>query len=232
MLRDLDRGLVEISELDTDGETESLTRLSLELLEGGSLTLAISDPASPGLLEDLAVRVSHYLSNFRARISATNPRLVNALLGFNHRHQCRTQIFRRYSDPEPLVEFAEAALPSTADLIEETTTFFGILERVGGTEPRAWIRDDAGDRIICRLPLDRSLARELAHYLYKEVGLSGRAIRDLRNGELVELFVEELTYVDSPLSESLQKLESAIGRYWSDVDVMSVIREERGEYGG
>lgn len=231
-LRDLERGLLEISESEADDENGSPARLSLERLEGGSLTLAINDSASPGLIEDLAVRVAHRLASFRAHVNASRSRLVDTLLGFNHRHQCRAQIFRRYADAEPLVEFAEAALPSAADLIEETTTFFGVLERVGGIEPRAWIRDDAGDRIICRLPGDRGLARELAHHLYKEVGLSGRAIRDTRNGELVELFVEELTYVDTPLTQSFKELETAIGRYWSDVDVLSVIREERSEYGG
>jgi hypothetical protein len=76
------------------------------------------------------------------------------------------------------------------------------------------------------------LAQDLAHYLYKEVGLSGRAVRDLRTGELIEFFVEDLTYVDTPVTESFLRLEQRIGRYWSDVDVMAVIREERGEYGG
>lgn len=90
---------------------------------------------------------------------------------------------------------------------------------------------DNGDRVICRLPLDRILAQELAHHLYKEVGLSGRAIRDLRSEELVELFVEELTYTQTPVTESFRQLERGLGRYWSDVDVMSVIREECGEYG-
>ena len=231
-MRDLDRGLVEIFEEEAEDETAELAHLSLERLEGGSLTLTISDPTSPGLVEDLAGKVANRLSSFRPRISARNPRIINTLLGFNHRHGCRTQIFRRYEDPKPLVEFAEAAPPSTADLIEETTSFFGVLERVGGAEPRAWLREDSGDRIICRLPSDRALAQELAHHLYKEVGLSGRAVRDTRNGELVELFVEELTYVETPVTESFQQLERVMGRYWNDVDVMAVIREERGEYGG
>lgn len=194
--------------------------------------LGFTDPTSPGLMEDLAGNVARYLTNFRPRISASNPRIVNTLLRFNHRHRCRAQIFRRYDDPEPLVDFAEAAPPTTADLVEETTSFFGVLERVGGAEPRAWIRPDSGDRIICRLPEDRILAKELAQHLYKEVGLSGRAIRDLRDDELVELFVEELTFVETSVTESFERLRGVMGRYWSDVDVMSVIREERGEYGG
>ena len=229
-MRDLDRGLLEISEEEAENEGAELSHLALERLEGGSLTLTISDPTSPGLLEDLAGKVAHRLINFRPR-SASNPRVIDTLLGFNHRHRCSTQIFRRYADVEPLVEFTEAAPPSTADLIEETTSFFGVLERVGGAEPRAWLRLDHGDRVICRLPADRVLAQHLAQHLYREVGLSGRAIRDTRNGELVELFVEELTYVETPVTESFQRLERALGPYWSDVDVMSVIREERGEYG-
>ena len=231
-MRDLDRGLLEISEEEADDEAAELGNLALERLEGGSLTLTISDPTSPGLLEDLAGKVANRLSNFQPRISASNPRVINTLLGFNHRHHCRTQIFRRSADVEPLVEFAEAAPPSTADLIEETTSFFGVLERVGGSEPRAWLRLDDGDRVICRLPADRVLAQHLAQHLYREVGLSGRAVRDTRNGELVELFVEELTYVETPVTESFQQLERVMGRYWSDVDVMSVVREERGEYAG
>ena len=232
MLRDLDRGLVEISEEDAEDEATELAHLALERLEGGSLTLTLSDPTSPGLLEDLAEKVAHRLSNFRQRISENNPRVINTLLGFNHRHRCRTQIFRRYADAEPLVEFAEAAPPSTADLVEETTSFFGVLERVGGAEPRAWLRVDNGERIICRLPADRVFAQELAHHLYTEIGLSGRAVRDTRSGELVELFVEELTYVDTPITKSFQQLERVMGSYWSDVDVMAMVREERGEYGG
>lgn len=217
--------------MEAQDDAAELSHLSLERLEGGSLSLGIGDPSSPGLMEDLAGNVSRHLTSYRPRISASNPRIVNTLLSFNHRHRCRAQIFRRYADVTPLVEFSEAAPPSTADLVEETTSFFGVLERVGGAEPRAWIRPESGDRIICRLPNDRQLAKELAPHLYKEVGLSGRAIRDLRNGELVELFVEELTYVDTPVTESFGTLERAIGRYWSNVDVMSVIREERGEYG-
>ncbi|CAN5439706.1 hypothetical protein BH20VER3_BH20VER3_06080 [soil metagenome] len=203
----------------------------MERLEGGSLSLIIDDPTSPGVTEDLAGKLAVRLQNFRPRISAANPRLINTFLGFNHRHQCRTQVFRRSADPEPLIDFAEAAPPITADLIEEITSFFGVLERVGGATPKAWLRLDNGDRVICRLPLDRILAQELAHHLYKEVGLSGRAIRDLRSEELVELFVEELTYTQTPVTESFRQLECGLGRYWSDVDVMSVIREERGEIG-
>lgn len=230
MLRDLDKGLMEIAE--EEAEDEEISHLALESLEGGSMSLVIDDPTAPGLVEDLAAKVAECLRNFRPRIGTSTPRFINTLLGFNHRHGCRTQLFRRHSDTEPLIDFAEAAPPATADLIEETTSFFGVLERVGGAEPRAWLRVETGDRIICRLPEDRALAQDLAHHLYQEVGLSGRAVRDLRTNELVELFVEELTYVEKPAIESFRELEQKIGSYWSDVDVMSVIKEERGEYGG
>lgn len=196
------------------------------------MSLVIDGPTSPGLVEDLATKVAAHLRNFRPRISAVNPRFINTLLGFNHRHGCHTQIFRRDTDSEPLIDFSEAAPPTTADLIEETTSVFGVLERVGGAKPRAWLRVDSGDRIICRLPEDRVLAQELAHHLYHEVGLSGRTVRDLQSDELVQLFVEELTYVEKPVTASFQELQQKISQYWSDVDVMAVIREERGEYGG
>jgi hypothetical protein len=231
LLRDLERGLVEISGMEAQEEGEELSRLSLERLEGGSLVLSLADPGAPGMLEYLALAIARLLREFRGHPGASQPRLITALLSFNHRHRCRAQIFRGYSDHEPLIEFAESAPPSTADLIEETTAFFGVLERVGGAEPRAWLRLDSGDRIICRLPHDRLLAQELALHLYKEVGLTGRAVRDSRTGELIQLFVEELTYHATPITESFEKLEKVAGRYWSDIDVMSVIREERAEYG-
>ncbi len=53
LLRDLDRGLLEISEEEAEDEGVEICHLALERLEGGSLTLTISDPTSPGLLEDL-----------------------------------------------------------------------------------------------------------------------------------------------------------------------------------
>ena len=231
LLKNLNKGLMEIAEANAQEGAPTLSGLCLERLEGGSLCAVIDDPTVPGLVNSLAVWTAERLRNSQSTISATNDTFTNALLEFNYRHGCRTQIFRKDSDTDYLLEFTGAAELPKSELIEETTTWFGVLERVGGAEPKAILRLDSGERIGCTLPGDLGFAQRLAKYLYLEVGISGRAVYNQATGEIVKLFAEELTYTQTKETVAFAELEKAMGRYWADVDVMALVREERGDYG-
>lgn len=106
------------------------------------------------------------------------------------------------------------------------TILYGMVERVGGTRPKVWLRLGNGKRLPCKTTQD--IARRLGARLYAWVGLSGTAVWDTKDLSLLEFRVEAITeYVDTPVSDAFWELAEVAGSCFDGVDPVRFVRELR-----
>jgi len=100
------------------------------------------------------------------------------------------------------------------DIISGETTIYGIVQRVGGADPTAWIKLTGGQRIIVNVT--ESIAKTLAKNLYEEIGFKGEARWSISTNQIVEFKLSEIVkeYSYTPANEAFKKLREAIGDYW------------------
>lgn len=94
-----------------------------------------------------------------------------------------------------------------------STTLYGVLERVGGVEPKAALRTSSG---LVSITLDRDFARKLAPRLYERIGLSGMAIWNVDTWQILDFRPTEiLDYRPGTIAQAFEELRNAGPRAWS-----------------
>ncbi len=120
-----------------------------------------------------------------------------------------------------------------APRIEEQTTLYGTVLRVGGDHPpRAQIRFLSGQEVHCRVTERDNLrvARMLGQRLYETVGLFGQVRWDGESGEIVDFRIDDVTNYRADLSEDvLAKMRQRFGKYYQALDdIDRFVAEMRG----
>lgn len=120
------------------------------------------------------------------------------ILAFVRRKNCRAE-FRKGNSRTPLAQMT----PDTViDLFKcepliGHTTIYGYCQRVGGTEPKLWMRLADRSAVTLDVPSEE-LARELGQQLYRWIGVTGRAKWHAETRKLIELQVDDLIHYDGP----------------------------------
>ncbi|HTU22501.1 MAG TPA: hypothetical protein VMG10_30970 [Gemmataceae bacterium] len=111
-----------------------------------------------------------------------------------------------------------------------TTTVYGRCMRVGGEDPVARIKLAGTNETITATFADEKMVIELAHRLYRDVGLVGRAIWTPMDWKIVEFEVQQiLPYEPIGAERAFQDLAEAAAGRWDDVDAVEYVRSLRGE---
>lgn len=102
-------------------------------------------------------------------------------------------------------------------MIRGETQVYGVLERIGGADPRFTLRISANETLHGDLP--QELAVELAPRLYSWVGLTGVAEWNPKTGD-TESFraTGVLSYKGTPFRKAMDLLRQSVGEYWEDED--------------
>lgn len=99
---------------------------------------------------------------------------------------------------------------------ESETTIYGMIERVGGAEPKVRIRLD--DDQILYLSIDEAKAKRLAGRLYESIALKGMAKWRKDDHRLEDFTIEEILHFDEgTIVTSLKELGNTIGTHWDKI---------------
>ena len=204
---------------DLDLQQRGVLRLSS--LTEGSLNLACSTPykeAGPALR--IVGSAAEDGDSSRLPVKARLP--VLKLLKFSKDHN--SSIDFREADGErsrlilltPETYFSTPADPA---LITGTTTLYGELRRIGGDEPKAYIRFFIdGDIHGCEVSTP-DLAQEIAKHLYKIIGVRGSAKWKVETMKLHSFCIEELTeYRQTSLTEAFDSLSEVAAKHYADLE--------------
>jgi len=155
---------------------------------------------------------------------------IQTIASFNHRRRCQAQIWdaRRQSTAPVAVmdeDFA-SSIPERPKLRGETV-LFGLVERVGGVEPKVRLRISDKESISCHI--SEELAKRVGNRLYDEVGLRGQATWDGADFELLYFHAEELlSYRAGSLTQAFRALTEAVGGAYDSIgDVDEFVRHLR-----
>jgi len=114
-------------------------------------------------------------------------------------------------------QFTKIEIPDSAYL-SGVTTIYPIVKRTGGDKPTIVLQlYDEKDYIYVKA--DEETTTFLAHKLYQQVGLSGKATWDRETKRIVKFEIHRvLDYQKTSITESFNKIRQAIGTYWDEVD--------------
>lgn len=111
-----------------------------------------------------------------------------------------------------------------------TTTIFGRCMRVGGEEPVARIKLAGTNDTITVKFADEKMVVELAHRLYRDVGLVGVATWTPMDWKIAEFEVRKiLPYEPIGAERAFKDLAEAAAGRWDDVDAVEYVRSLRSE---
>lgn len=160
---------------------------------------------------------------------------LEVIASFTARRKCRAEFWpggRTVTEPLAVMDetFAEG-LPERPKVRGETV-IYGMVERVGGVEPKVRLRLSSRESVSCHL--SESLARQVGARLYVEVGLKGKATWDAGDYSLLYFHAEEVTsYEPVGLARAFSELAGVAASYFADVkDVEAFVREARYGEGG
>jgi hypothetical protein len=156
-----------------------------------------------------------------------------ALYNINQAASRRKWGIRIHENKSARIEFVEMATPdyvtppSERRSISGGTSLLARCLRVGGaTRPRAELR--LSSHRLLHVEVTESAARELGKRLYDEVVLSGIAVWDAMDHDLIEFKVTDVnSFRAVPVQTGFNELANAAGSRWEDIDAESFVRELR-----
>ena len=221
-----------VSHNHPDLVTRKQNVLRLSSLTEGSLNLAYSTPYKEAgtALRELG-RVAKKGDSSRLPADARAP--VLELLKFSKDHHSHIE-FREVGKARPrlflLTPDTIISTPHNSTLIAGTTTLHGELRRIGGDQPKAYIRFLMDDNIHgCDISTPE-LAQEIARHLYRMIGVRGVARWEVETMKLHSFCIEELTeYRQTSLTEAFDSLSEVAAKHYADLeDVEAFVAGLRG----
>lgn len=143
---------------------------------------------------------------------------VTVIKDFCSRYKARAELRDKPSSRSPLATIHPHRIipPAISSTIGGETVLYGVLEDVGGVQPKAWIRV-SGERV--GFTIDQEQARTLGPKLYTMVGVRGVAQWDVVNKVITGFSFLELTnYKPKPLSQAIEALRESFGKYIDQID--------------
>lgn len=128
----------------------------------------------------------------------------------------------------PAAEVRPEDEPEVTSLVNGETTIYGRLVRIGGVRPKAVIDLDEGSRLSVNVSI--GLAQKLAPYLYREVGIQGRAQWETAGWTMVHFTPDQvISFEPGEILGAFDELAEASGpEAWKGVaDVVGAIAELR-----
>jgi hypothetical protein len=112
--------------------------------------------------------------------------------------------------------------------IHGETIIYGVLESVGGVEPKAWLRTRS-ERLGFEVTRDE--ARALGARLYSAVGIRGIAAWSAATGEIESFkFIELTAYEETSLKKAFSELAEEFGHFFDAIeDVDAFVLKQRQE---
>ena len=151
-------------------------------------------------------------------------KLFNRVRTFTKKYHCRAEVSSREITAY-ITEDSRAVLPAK---LTGTTTIYGVLDRVGGIEPRVRIKPLKGAHIHC--DVTREQARELSPRIYELMGLKGTAVWNYGRSEITRFKVDKvLPYRAKPAAKAFEELSEEFGAAFDNIDPEQFVREIRGE---
>ncbi len=155
---------------------------------------------------------------------------LRKLAALNRKHNSQTVIRESLGPQEILAVFTPNTRIAEMDFITRTATLYGELRRIGGDEPKAYIRFLMDDNIHgCDISTPE-LAQEIAGHLYKIIGVRGSAKWEIETMKLHSFCIGELTeYRETSLTEAFDSLSEVAAKHYADLeDVDAFVAELRG----
>lgn len=120
-------------------------------------------------------------------------------------------------------------IPKKPDVIRNVeTTIYGVIEKIGGSNPRAWLKLDTGNSIS--FPIDIPSAQELSANLYKKVGVRGIAQWNATTQVYTSFQFKKLTYTPNKLGKATREFRETYNGFWntknSDEEILTYLRED------
>lgn len=213
-----------------DLETDQLV-IGLVNIEQGSAKLRFRSQLPSVAAAAFITLTGSISSNDYGSLPASSVKAVRKISEFTRRRHCtaRFELPDRPNasaqlGPETQVEMAQDAF------VKGETTVYGLVERVGGANPRVVVRTAPNKALHCAVGAD--VAKELATHLYAWVGLRGVATWATEDYSIAEFTIEAITeYRDAPLTDSMAELSRLIASYWDDErDVVKAVEDMRGAH--
>lgn len=140
--------------------------------------------------------------------------LAKAIVSFTRRHNCTAYLMAGRDYTVPVTPDTKVGGVQT---LRGETQIYGVLERVGGADPRFTLR--VSEHEALHGSLSEELAIALAPRLYSWVGITGIAEWNLLTGD-IESFKATgmLSYKGTPFRKAMELLRGAVGEYLEDND--------------
>lgn len=155
---------------------------------------------------------------------------LRKLSGFSRRHQCDVEFFAQNGNVQNLATITpDTQIPNTYAFIGETT-LYGVINRVGGAEPKIQFKTFDGQLLYCSTT--QEIAKQAGNRLYKQVGLEGRAEWNSETLRIENFYVSAISnYEKVSPSVAFEELSRLVGDSFDEIiDVDSFVAEIR--YGG
>lgn len=219
LMINFEQGLIaQIESMNPDIDKENLI-ISLVKIDQGSIKLKFSSTLIAVTLTAFTVIANSIKTNNISKLSNKTTDSIIEMIEYTKNKKCITNFVVNDEYDKPLVQITpdiNITIPKKSKLMSETV-IYGKLERIGGVKPKASLRLKDKDHIVCNL--SQLLAESLAPFLYKWIGLRGKAVWSSENYKIIDFTVEKKEdYINSNKVECLNKLKKLVGQYWQDID--------------
>ena len=115
-----------------------------------------------------------------------------------------------------LTQEAKIVLPDKVK-VRGTTSIYGTIERVGGTEPKVRVRLISGETFS--LDVSESFAKEAGNFLYDKVKIIGEAVWDVRDYSILSFKAKNIgEYRAKSNVRAFDNLKKVLGGAWDKID--------------
>jgi hypothetical protein len=229
LLVELEKAVLAAGDRQNESQVGEAILSLVNVAEGSNqLTLAVAQTGVSALMA-----VSHAVASGDYRnLPVPCHEALHRISGQAARHEWVIELV-----PNPGLDIAPGTIshdhevppPPSPALATGTTVVFGRCLRVGGAgQPRAEIRLPEGH--LLHIDVSEDLAKVLAHRLYEEVCIEGRATWRTNDWSLVEFRGAHVSeYRPTRLVDAFSQMAAEAGERWDGVDANAHVRELRSE---
>jgi hypothetical protein len=131
------------------------------------------------------------------------------------------------AEPATILSRDTPPVPDDEATMIVATTLYGIVERIGGREPRIVFRLDDGQAVSC--PVSVEEACRWSGHLYQTVCITGDAVVRVDDQQIVDLRLGSVSPFDpQPIAQTMRELATLVG---ADLgrDAIALLYESRGD---
>ncbi len=212
----------------SEGVPKEEVHISLNSIRHTSATYGVHAPMKDAALHAVcqfgrAVETNNFLG-----LDPSSRDLAKQIVSFTRRYNCRAHLVARTGKEDYVTTLTPETRVGSAKLIRGETQYYGVLERIGGAEPRFVLRVSTSEAIHGTTSIE--LAIELAHHLYSWVGVHGLATWDPISGDIEDFKITHvLPFKGIGIVKAMDLLKNAVGEYWDDEeDVAEAVSRIRG----